>query len=102
MCGVLDVAFVATIMPLLCLLFAWITVLHEFGHAFATRVFGGEVHEMGVMLLVVTPVPYVDASSASAFQQKWRRVLVGAAGMVVELFIASLALFFWINAEAGV
>jgi putative peptide zinc metalloprotease protein len=100
--GMLDRVFVANNIVLLWLLFPCIKACHEFGHAFATRVFGGEVHEMGVMLLVVTPVPYVDASSASAFQQKWRRVLVGAAGMVVELFIASVALFFWINAEAGV
>jgi putative peptide zinc metalloprotease protein len=83
------------------LLFPLIKVCHEFGHAFATKVFGGEVHDMGVMLLVVTPVPYVDASSASAFREKWRRVLVGASGMLAELFIASLALFVWLNAEPG-
>ena len=100
--GMLDRVFMPNNIVILWLLFPLIKTCHEFGHAFATRVFGGEVHEMGVMLLVVTPVPYVDASSASAFQQKWRRVLVGAAGMVVELFIAALALFFWINAEPGV
>jgi putative peptide zinc metalloprotease protein len=100
--GMLDRVFAANNIALLWLLFPCIKAFHEFGHAFATRVFGGEVHEMGVMLLVVTPVPYVDASSAWAFQQKWRRMLVGAAGMVVELFLASLALFFWLNAEAGV
>jgi putative peptide zinc metalloprotease protein len=99
--GMLDRVFMPNNLVLLWLLFPFIKACHEFGHAFAARVFGGEVHEMGVMLLVVTPVPYVDASSASAFQQKWRRVLVGAAGMVVELFIASLALFFWVNAEPG-
>ena len=100
--GVLDRVFLADNILLLWLVFPVIKACHEFGHAFTTRAFGGEVHEMGVMLLVVTPVPYVDASSASAFQQKWRRCLVGAAGMVVELFIASLALFFWVNAEPGV
>jgi putative peptide zinc metalloprotease protein len=100
--GVLDRIFLPNNILLLWVLFPLIKACHEFGHAFATRVFGGEVHEMGVMLLVVTPVPYVDASSASAFQQKWRRVLVGSAGMVVELFLASLALFFWLNAEPGV
>ena len=99
--GMLDRVFVPNNILVLWMLFPCIKALHEFGHAFATRVFGGEVHEMGVMMLVITPVPYVDASSASAFQQKWRRVLVGAAGMVVELFIASLALFFWLNAQPG-
>lgn len=99
--GALDRVLVPDNVLMLWFLFPVIKTFHEFGHAFATKAFGGEVHEMGVMLLVVTPVPYVDASSASAFQQKWRRVLVGTAGIMVELFIASLALFFWLMAEPG-
>ena len=86
---------------LLWLAFPVVKMLHEFGHAFATKAFGGEVHDMGVMLLVLTPVPYVDASSASAFREKWERILVGAAGMLVELFVAALALFVWLAAEPG-
>jgi putative peptide zinc metalloprotease protein len=57
---------------------------------------------MGVTLLVVTPVPYVDASSSSVFPNKWHRIAVGAAGMIVELFLATLALFIWLSAEPGV
>jgi putative peptide zinc metalloprotease protein len=86
---------------LLWLTFPFVKALHEFGHAFATKVWGGEVHEMGIMMLVLTPIPYVDASSASAFREKRKRVLVGGFGMIVELFVASLALFVWINAEPG-
>ena len=87
---------------LLWLAFPVVKALHEFGHAFAVKRFGGEVHDMGVMVLVLTPVPYVDASAAWAFREKWQRVVVGAAGMVVELFIAALALFVWLSAEPGV
>jgi putative peptide zinc metalloprotease protein len=76
-------------------------LLHELGHAFAVKTRGGEVHEMGVMILVLTPVPYVDASSAWAFRSKWQRFAVGAAGMMVELFIAAIALFMWLAAEPG-
>src|SRR5207249_5625477 len=54
------------------------------------------------ILLVFTPVPYVEASAASGFRSKWRRVLVGAAGMLVETFIAALAMFIWVAAEPGV
>ena len=54
------------------------------------------------MLLVLTPVPYVDASSSWAFRDKWKRVLVGAAGMLVELFLAALALFIWLTTEPGI
>ena len=74
---------------------------HELGHAYAGQVRRGEVHEMGVMFLVFAPVPYVDASAASAFRSKARRVLVGAAGMMVEVFFAAIAMFVWLAAEPG-
>ena len=86
---------------LLWLVFPVVKTLHEFGHAFATKTYGGEVHEMGIMLLALMPMPYVDASAASAFRSKWQRIMVGAAGMYVELFLASLALFCWLNVEPG-
>lgn len=86
---------------LLWFLFPVIKALHEFGHAFAVKVFGGEVHEMGIMLLVFSPVPYVDASASSAFSSKWQRAVVGSAGMIVELMIASVAMFVWVSAEPG-
>jgi len=75
--------------------------LHELGHAFATKVWGGEVHEVGITLLVLLPVPYVDASAASAFTDKRKRMIVSGAGMMVELFLASIALFLWLNVEPG-
>src|SRR2546422_9728134 len=84
------------------LLFPIIKALHELGHAAAIKAYGGEVHDMGVMLLVFTPIPYVDASSATAFGSKWRRFVVGGAGMMVELVIASVALYVWLGAQPGV
>ncbi len=84
------------------LIFPIIKAFHELGHAYATKAWGGEVHEIGIMLLVFMPVPYVDASSASAFREKHRRMTVGAAGILVELFIASLALIVWVNIEPGI
>ena len=86
---------------LLWLLFPVLKTVHEFGHAFAVKAFGGEVHVMGVMLLVVTPLPYVDASSASSFRSKKQRLIVGASGMMVETFVATLALILWLNVEPG-
>ena len=83
------------------LLFPVIKALHELGHAVAVKACGGEVHDMGMMMLVVTPVPYVDASAAWAFPDKRQRMVVGAAGMLVELFIAAIAVFVWLSAEPG-
>jgi len=78
-----------------------IKVFHELGHAYAVKRWGGEVHELGLMFLVFMPVPYVDASASSAFSQKWQRVIVGAAGIMVELLLASIALFIWLDVEEG-
>ena len=83
------------------LTFPVLKFFHEFAHAFAVKIKGGEVHEMGIMMLVFTPIPYVDASAASGFREKWARILVGAAGLMVEIFIAALALFAWINMAPG-
>lgn len=81
---------------------AIVKVLHEFGHAYACRRYGGPVHVMGLMLLIFSPMPYVDATASWAFREKWKRVLVGAAGMIVELFVAAIAVFVWANTSAGV
>ena len=77
--------------------FVLVKFIHELGHAFACRRFGGECHEMGIMFLVFIPTPYVDASTAWAFPNKWHRIFVGAAGMIVELFVASIAAFIWVS-----
>ena len=83
------------------LLFPLIKAFHELGHASATKAGGGEVHDMGIIVLVLMPVPYVEASAATAFRSKVRRAVVGAAGMAVELFIAALAFYAWLLVEPG-
>jgi putative peptide zinc metalloprotease protein len=86
---------------LLCVLYPVIKTLHELGHAFATKAFGGEVHELGVMLLALIPVPYVDASASAAFPSKHQRAAVAGAGIAVELAIGSIALAVWLWTEPG-
>src|SRR5205085_6418982 len=75
--------------------------VHEFGHAFACRRFGGEVHTMGIMFMIFTPMPYVDATSSWSFRSRWHRVVVGCAGMIHELFLAAIATFVWANTGQG-
>lgn len=84
------------------LVYPVVKAIHELGHGYAVKKLGGEVHEIGVMFLVLIPVPYVDASAASGLRDKYQRMLVGGVGIMVELFLASLALFVWLNAEPGV
>ena len=86
---------------LLWLLYPAMKAVHELAHAFAVKHFGGEVHTIGITLMLLTPLPYVDASGSSAFPSKWQRAAVAAAGIVAELTLASLALIAWWALEPG-
>ncbi len=86
---------------LLVLCYICVKALHELGHAYTVKRWGGEVHEIGIMFLVFMPVPYVDASDSISFPSKWQRALVGAAGIMVECFLAAAAMMVWLNAEDG-
>src|SRR5207248_5936304 len=44
----------------------------------------------------------VEASAATTFRSKYRRAMVGAAGMAAELFVAALAFYAWLLIEPGV
>ena len=72
-----------------------VKVLHEFGHGLSCKHFGGECHELGGMLLVFTPALYCNVSDSWMLPNKWHRAAIGAAGMYVELFLASVATFLW-------
>jgi putative peptide zinc metalloprotease protein len=77
-------------------------VLHEFGHGLSCKHYGGECHEMGVMLLVFTPCLYCDVSDSWMLPSKWKRAAIGAAGMYVEVLLASLATYLWWNSNPGI
>jgi putative peptide zinc metalloprotease protein len=77
-------------------------VIHEFGHGLSCKYYGGECHEMGVMLLVFTPCLYCDVSDSWMLPNKWKRAAIGAAGMYVEVVMAAVATYLWWNSHAGV
>ncbi|MBF0623076.1 MAG: efflux RND transporter periplasmic adaptor subunit [Magnetococcales bacterium] len=89
-------------LALLYLSMAFIKTLHEFGHAALCRKYGGEVHTIGILFLVFTPLPYMDATASWGIRSRTKRALVGAGGMIVELFIAALATFVWANSAPGI
>jgi len=77
-------------------------ILHEFGHGLSCKHFGGECHELGVMLLVLTPCLYCNVSDSWMLPSKWQRAAIGAAGMYVEIVLASIATFLWWFSQPGV
>jgi putative peptide zinc metalloprotease protein len=74
---------------------AFIKVCHELGHAFCCKHFGGECHELGIMLLVFTPCLYCDVSDAWMLPHRRQRMAISAAGVMVELLLAAVATFLW-------
>jgi len=80
---------------------AAVKICHEFGHGLSCKKFGGECHEMGFMMLVFTPCLYCNVSDSWMLPNKWQRVFIGAAGMYVELILASFATFLWWFSEDG-
>lgn len=104
--GALQAAFGSQLLSagnlaLIALAYPLVKALHEAGHAYATKVFGGHVHELGVMFLILVPAPYVDATAATAFNSKWQRIVVSGAGIMVEFGLAAVAAIFWVSAEPG-
>ena len=82
-------------------IFPIMKLVHELAHALAVKRWGGEVHECGIALLILLPVPYVDASDSAGFANKYRRMAVAAAGIVVESTLACLGLMVWLFVEPG-
>ena len=83
------------------LAFPFIKALHELAHGLAVQHWGGEVHEAGISLFVLTPAPYVDASASAGFRRRSQRAGVAGIGIMVELAIAAIALWLWFSLQPG-
>jgi multidrug resistance efflux pump len=78
----------------------WLTVtvviiLHEFAHGLTCKRHGGEVHEVGFLMLLLMPCFYCNVSDAWLFRAKSQRLWVTFAGAYFELFLWALAVFVW-------
>ena len=75
--------------------------MHEMGHGMMCKHFGGECHEIGFMLLVLTPAMYCNTSDSWILPNKWHRIAIGAGGMYVELILASICTWIWWYTQPG-
>jgi putative peptide zinc metalloprotease protein len=80
---------------------AGLKLVHETFHGLVCKRYGGRVRGFGLMFLIFTPLPYVDVTSSWGFPNSWHRMMVGVAGMFVELFVAALSALVWANTGAG-
>jgi len=84
------------------LLVCWsgLKVIHEAGHGLACKRFGGRATETGVLMLLFTPLAYIDVSSSWRLNNKWKRMAISAAGMYVEIFVAAISMILWASTSS--
>jgi putative peptide zinc metalloprotease protein len=76
-------------------------ILHELAHALTCKHFGGRCHELGILLLVFTPCLYCNVTDAWMLRNRWQRIAISAAGILMELQLASMAVIVWRYTQPG-
>ncbi|HEX6104378.1 MAG TPA: HlyD family efflux transporter periplasmic adaptor subunit [Gemmatimonadales bacterium] len=84
----------------------WLTgtaviIVHELGHGYTCKHFGGQVHEIGAMLLYFEPAFFCNVNDAWTFPELKARLWVTAAGSWIQMVIAGLAAIVWWAAAPG-
>jgi multidrug efflux pump subunit AcrA (membrane-fusion protein) len=77
------------------LVLMFVTTCHEFAHGLTCKHHGGEVHEVGFLMIFFMPCFYCNVSDAWLFREKSKRLWVTLAGGYFELFVWALAVFIW-------
>jgi putative peptide zinc metalloprotease protein len=82
------------------LLVFWLTgtviiAIHELGHGFTCKYFGGQVHEIGAMLIYFEPAFFCNVNDAWTFPELRARLWVTAAGSWIQLVVAGVAAIVW-------
>ena len=72
-----------------------VKIVHEFGHALVAKRCGCKVPTMGVAFLVMWPMAYTDVTESWKLDSHRKRLMIAAAGIVTELFIAAWAIWLW-------
>jgi len=82
---------------------AWagLKVAHEFGHGLFCKRFGAAVREAGIIFVLFVPMGYVDATASLGLASRWRRMMVAAAGLYIEFFLAAIAAVVWARTAPG-
>src|SRR5262249_39639137 len=82
------------------LVLAWLamvaaTTCHEFSHGLTCKRYGGEVHEVGFLMMYGLPCFFCNVSDAWLFRERSRRLLVTLAGGYCDLVLWATAVFAW-------
>ncbi len=73
-----------------------IASFHELGHAYAMKIYGGDVHSIGFALFFFLPAYFTDTADSELFESKWHRLWVNIGGIYIESFICVIMTGIWI------
>jgi len=91
----LMAALGSSLILIFALLTALVVTLHELGHAFTLKRYGGIVPEIGLLMIMLMPAAYTNTTDAYCLVRRYQRVLVVAAGLLVQFIIAAFSLCLW-------
>ena len=94
-----NVGYSDIVMLMVCV--SVVKIVHELAHAVCCRRMGAKCSEIGLMFLVFSPCLYCNVTDSWMLPNKWKRIAIAAAGIYVELLIASASLFLWYYAETA-
>ncbi|MGA7623460.1 MAG: efflux RND transporter periplasmic adaptor subunit [Candidatus Acidiferrales bacterium] len=75
--------------------------IHEFGHGLTCKHFGGDVHQMGFLLIYFMPAFYTDTTDILLFTRGSQRQWVIFAGIWIELVLCGLSAMVWHFSAVG-
>ncbi len=89
------------------LLYVGVKVVHELGHILAYRTLSmregldpGQIR-VGIMVFAATPFPFTDVTGAWRISSRWRRAMIGAAGIYFETSAVALLTLAWARLDLG-
>jgi putative peptide zinc metalloprotease protein len=80
---------------LLCATMVLTITIHELGHGYAVKHFGGKVSKIGFLFMFGLPCMFCDTSDSHLFPNWKHRAGVALAGTYAELYVATLATLVW-------
>jgi len=78
-----------------------VIALHELGHAFTLKHYGGIVKEIGLLFMCLIPGCYTDTTDQYSLVRRKQRVLVVAAGVLIQVTIWAFAVWIWLFSQSN-
>ena len=72
-----------------------VTTLHEFAHGLTLKRYGGQVKEIGVLVMYFIPCLFCNVSDAWLLRERSQRMLVTLAGGYCDLCLWAFSVFLW-------